>query len=286
MIRRVLALVLGLAASCVTRPAFAATTGQVGVQPVGLKASAIGSGTDLSDSVFRSRMVYLTSTLSGGVQALAVYLPTAPSVALSSSSFNIAQIGGVAITSTGLTVSILGNPAMNIAQVGGVAVSSTSLTFSLLGTAAVNFAQIGGVTLSSTALTVTIGYAPIVFSTSPVGERFGYVGPMSGTTTGTVVDCRFCEELTYQINQTGVLSGATLFTDVSNADTPPASTSAREWKTLTPNGIITSAPGAGLLGQVGADVFYMKGYRWIKWRIESQIYSNLTVEVHWRAKVK
>ena len=131
----------------------------------------------------------------------------------------------------------------------------------------------------------------VVFSVSNTGDIHGVVGPLSRSTTGTPVFMANAGEITYTIVQTGALTGVTVFTDVSNQDTAPASVTglaaeASEWQTLTPNGNITTAAGGALLGQSPANTFIASGYRWMRWRIEGMAnVSNVTLHVMYKARI-
>ena len=174
----------------------------------------------------------------------------------------------------------------------GPATSATIIVPSgtVIGTT-MNQGPAGSVSLVSGSTIAVTQAAGLVISVSSTGDIHGVVGPLSRSTTGTPVFMANAGEITYTIVQTGALTGVTVFTDVSNQDTAPASVTglaaeASEWQTLTPNGNITTAAGGALLGQSPANTFIASGYRWMRWRIEGMAnVSNVTLHIMYKARI-
>ena len=109
---------------------------------------------------------------------------------------------------------------------------------------------------------------PIYASVSNTGDLIGTV-TLTRSTVGTGNFLANAVAVTYTIQVNGTESGVTIFADVSNADTMPPVTDAKQWETLTPNGLVPVARPASTLGSVGNNTFYANGYRWMKWRAEA-----------------
>ena len=108
----------------------------------------------------------------------------------------------------------------------------------------------------------------VAYTISNTGDIHGTVS-LTQSTCGTGNYLANATAVTYTIQVNGTESGVTIFTDVSNADTMPPVTDARQWQTLTPNGIMPVASPTGVLGNVTQNMFYANGYRWMKWRAEA-----------------
>src|SRR3990167_308977 len=110
--------------------------------------------------------------------------------------------------------------------------------------------------------------AQIQTSVSNTGDLIGTV-TLTRSTVGTGNFLANAVAVTYTIQINGTESGVTIFADVSNADSMPPVTDAKQWETLTPNGLVPVARPASTLGSVGNNTFYANGYRWMKWRAEA-----------------
>lgn len=133
---------------------------------------------------------------------------------------------------------------------------------------------------SSSATFMVIPRQGDVWTVSGTGA-YGVQGPFSMSTTGTAVFIGG-KPVTYQVQTTGVY-GTTIYADVSNADTAPPTTAGSQWTTITSSGVITNQPSAGGVDSNGYTV--PSGWRWLKWRVESSVKSNMTGYVLWQTRV-
>ena len=213
-------------------------------------------------------------------------------IVLTSTGYGLAAMQDVFTNSvTGLGATARATEATRI----GVAAINTALTSTASGLAAMEdtftrsvtgLPGIAAATEASRIALLALGSKTILDPTRTwTGAALhGTIGPICSTVlTGAVYVQQ--KELTYTIQETGA-RGATVFVDVNNMDSCPPLTDASQWNCLTNPGIIVTQPVGGVSGQVGNNAYeVVKGYRWLKWRLEGVVKSNSTLYINWAVKI-